>query len=58
MEQFKFTITAPPQSATAKIIASAEIGGVRYRNQRVEINYPHIPAAIASAAGQPEGGQP
>ncbi len=41
-----FTITAPPASATAKIIAAAEIGGVTYRNQRVEINYPHIPPLL------------
>jgi LmbE family N-acetylglucosaminyl deacetylase len=41
--QFKFTISAPPQSATAKILADAEIDGVHYRNQRVDINYPHIP---------------
>ena len=40
--RFKFTVTAPAQSTTAKIIASAEIGGRRYRNQRAEINYPHI----------------
>jgi hypothetical protein len=44
--RLKFTIAAPPQSATAKIIADAEIGGVRYRNQRVEINYPHIPPQL------------
>ena len=44
--RLKFSITAPPQSATAKIIADAEIGGVRYRNQRVEINYPHIPPQL------------
>ena len=44
--QFEFTITAPPQSATAKIIANAEIGGVHYRNQRLEINYPHIPPQL------------
>jgi LmbE family N-acetylglucosaminyl deacetylase len=44
--RLKFSITAPPQSATAKIIADAEIGGVRYRNQRVEINYPHIPLQL------------
>jgi len=44
--QFQFTITAPPQSATAKIVAGAEIGGVRYRTQRVEINYPHIPPIL------------
>jgi len=44
--QLKFTITAPAQSTTAKIIASAEIGGVRYRNQREEISYPHIPRQL------------
>ena len=44
--RFEFTITAPPHSATAKIIADAEIGGVDYRNQRVEINYPHIPPQL------------
>ena len=44
--RLKFSITAPPQSATAKIIADAEIAGVRYRNQRVEINYPHIPPQL------------
>jgi LmbE family N-acetylglucosaminyl deacetylase len=44
--QFQFTITAPPQSATVKIVAEAEIGGMRFRNQRVEINYPHIPPLL------------
>src|SRR5271165_6763812 len=44
--RFEFTITAPPRSATAKIIADAAIGGVDYRNQRVEINYPHIPLQL------------
>ena len=44
--RLKFTVTAPPQSTTARIIASAEIGGVRYCNQRVEINYPHIPLQL------------
>jgi LmbE family N-acetylglucosaminyl deacetylase len=44
--RLEFTITAPPQSATAKIIADAEIGGVHYRNRRVEINYPHIPPQL------------
>ena len=44
--RLEFSITAPPQSATAKIIADAEIAGVRYRNQRVEINYPHIPPQL------------
>ncbi len=44
--QFKFTITAPLQAATAKIFASAEMNGVRYRNQREVINYPHIPQQL------------
>ncbi len=44
--QFEFTITAPPRLGTATIIADAEIDGVRYRNRRVEINYPHIPPQL------------
>jgi len=44
--QLKFTVTAPLHAATAKIIASAEMHGVRYRNQRQEINYPHIPLQL------------
>jgi LmbE family N-acetylglucosaminyl deacetylase len=44
--RFEFTIAAPPQSTTAKIIASAEIGGARYRNDREEISYPHIPRQL------------
>jgi LmbE family N-acetylglucosaminyl deacetylase len=43
---FSFVITAPAQSTTAKIIASAEIVGARYRNQREEISYPHIPRQL------------
>jgi len=44
--RFKFTVTAPAESTTAKIIASAEIGGVCYQNERKEINYPHIPLQL------------
>jgi LmbE family N-acetylglucosaminyl deacetylase len=44
--QVKFDITAPAKSATAKIISSAEINGVRYNNQREEISYPHIPPQL------------
>ncbi|HEX3989205.1 MAG TPA: PIG-L family deacetylase, partial [Verrucomicrobiae bacterium] len=45
-KQFQFTITAPPQAATAKIVVSAEINGARYRNQRQVISYPHIPRQL------------
>ena len=44
--QSEFTLTAPPQSATAEIVADAEIAGLHYRNRRVEINYPHIPLLL------------
>jgi hypothetical protein len=47
--QLKFTITAPSKSATAQIVASAEMNGVRYRNERAEINYPHIPPQLLQA---------
>jgi hypothetical protein len=44
--RLKFTVTAPAQPATAKIIASAEIGGARYANDREEIHYRHIPLQL------------
>ncbi len=44
--RFKFTVTAPAQTGTAKIIACAEMNGVRHRNDREEINYPHIPPQL------------
>ena len=47
--QLKFTITAPSKSETANIIASADMNGVRYCNQREEINYPHIPPQLLQA---------
>jgi len=43
---FSFTVTAPAQATTSKIIASADIGGVRYRNEREEISYSHIPRQL------------
>ncbi|HEX9048393.1 MAG TPA: LmbE family protein, partial [Verrucomicrobiae bacterium] len=45
-QTFAFTITAPAKPATAKVIASAEIGGARYQNKRQEISYPHIPRQL------------
>jgi LmbE family N-acetylglucosaminyl deacetylase len=43
---FSFTVTAPLQDTMAGILASAEVGGVRYRQRRVEIHYDHIPAQL------------
>ena len=45
-ESFQFTITAPPRSTTARIVASAEIQGTNYRSQHQEITYPHIPPQL------------
>jgi LmbE family N-acetylglucosaminyl deacetylase len=44
--RLRFTVTAPAQAVTAKIVASAETGGVRYSNDRVEIRYSHIPPQL------------
>ncbi|MBU6411238.1 MAG: LmbE family protein, partial [Verrucomicrobia bacterium] len=44
--QFTFTVTAPSEPAVASITAEAEIGGKSYDNERVVINYPHIPLLL------------
>ena len=44
--KFTFTVTAPSEPATASITAKAEVGGKRYSNERVVINYPHIPLLL------------
>jgi LmbE family N-acetylglucosaminyl deacetylase len=44
--QFEFTITAPPASASAKMIASAEINGTQYQSQRQVVSYPHFPRQL------------
>ncbi len=44
--KFRFMITAPLQPATAGITAEAEVGHERYDNERVVINYPHIPLLL------------
>ncbi|MGA2246875.1 MAG: PIG-L family deacetylase [Verrucomicrobiota bacterium] len=43
---FAFTVIAPMEPASAKITACADLGGVRYRNEREEIAYPHIPRQL------------
>ncbi len=41
-----FTVTAPAQPTTAGITAEAKVGGRLYDNERVVINYPHIPLLL------------
>jgi LmbE family N-acetylglucosaminyl deacetylase len=43
---FKFNITAPGKADVAKIVASAVMNGLRYKNKREEVNYPHIPPQL------------
>ncbi len=38
-----FTVKAPPTATTGGLMAVAEVGRARFSNQRVEINYSHIP---------------
>ncbi len=45
-EKFSFTVTAPPQASVAGIVASVEVAGIRYSNQRIEIRYDHIPPQL------------
>ena len=40
---FTFNVTAPEKQSTDRITASALVNGVRFSNQRVEINYAHLP---------------
>lgn len=43
---FQFTVTAPAHSTTAKIGASAEVHGTRWRDDRMEVRYAHIPLQL------------
>jgi len=44
--QLTFTITAPPQTGTAEILAVANVGGVDWQTGRVELKYDHIPPQL------------
>ena len=44
--QFTFAVTAPARLATATLGASVEINGRRFREQRIEIRYDHLPLQL------------
>jgi LmbE family N-acetylglucosaminyl deacetylase len=44
--RFTFTITAPTNTATARILATADIDGKSYHNQHIEIHHDHIPPIL------------
>ena len=41
-----FEVTAPAQASAGRITAAAVVAGRRYTQQRIEINYPHIPLQL------------
>jgi LmbE family N-acetylglucosaminyl deacetylase len=45
-KKISFTVTAPPQAASAQLTARAKIGDKIYDNQLIEISYPHIPLQL------------
>lgn len=42
-----FTLTAPKKADSARLVAEADINGLKYQNQRIEINYPHLPRQLS-----------
>jgi LmbE family N-acetylglucosaminyl deacetylase len=49
---FNFTVTAPSQSATTDLGAVAQIGGIQFDRQRVEVRYDHIPLVLLQSAAR------
>ena len=47
-----FSITAPERSGTGRVTASVEVNGHSYSNERIEINYPHIPFILLQPKAQ------
>lgn len=43
---FTFKLTAPNKPGSARVLAEADINGLTYHNQRIEINYPHLPRQV------------
>jgi hypothetical protein len=45
-DRFTFAVTAPAGAGNAILTASAEVGGMRYRQSRTELRYDHIPVQL------------
>jgi len=48
--ELTFQVTAPLDHVVADLSAGAEVGGVSYDNQRIEIRYEHIPLQLLQPA--------
>ncbi len=44
--RFAFTVTAPAQATAGRVTAIAEVGGARFTQQRVTIDYAHLPVML------------
>jgi hypothetical protein len=44
--RISFTVTAPAETGSGRLEASADIGGAHYGTGRVVFNYPHIPIQV------------
>ena len=44
--RYTFTVTAPPRSGTAEIVAVADVGGRNWDTGHVELRYDHIPPQL------------
>lgn len=49
---FTFTVTAPAQVTAGRVTAVAEIGGARFAQRRVTIDYPHLPVMLLQPPAQ------
>ncbi len=54
-KDFTFTVTAPAEAATAAITAHAVVDGKDYDNERVVIDYPHIPLQVLQPPARLKG---
>ena len=54
--RFTFTVTAPPQLATAPLGASVEINGRRFNQQRIEVRYDHLPLQLLQPPARARSG--
>ncbi len=48
----RFDVSAPPQPTSARLSAIATVNGSSYSNDRIEINYPHLPLLLLQPPAQ------
>lgn len=50
--RFSFEVTAPNKTVSQRLTASATVNGQRFSNQRIEINYAHLPLMLLQPAAR------